>query len=100
MPAASAPTAGALRSTPSPIGPDVQDRLREHGSSAIAAAEQHGEEVERDRAEQHPRLDHEPDAGDEPGDAGRAVLVELVRVTGCRPRSAISAAANSAAAAP
>ena len=43
----------------------MQDRAGEHGRERDRVAEQHCEEVERDRAEQHARVQHEPDAGDE-----------------------------------
>ena len=50
----SAPTAGAAAQQPEPGRPDVEDVLREHGQQRDGAAEQDGEQVERDRAETAP----------------------------------------------
>ena len=52
---ASAPTAGAERSRPSPHGPASQHVLGVDRQQRGDAAEQHGEQVERDRAE-HDRM--------------------------------------------
>ena len=54
-PASTAPTAGALRRTPRPDRPGVQDALGEHRQQRDGAAEQHREQVEHDRAEQDRR---------------------------------------------
>ncbi len=56
---------------------DMEDRSREDGQQRGGAAEEHGEQVERDRPEQHPRPQHEADAGDEAVQAGRRVAGEL-----------------------
>ena len=53
-----APTAGAARSMAEAVGADVQDVAREHRQQRRRAAEQHREQIERDRAE------HEPVAAD------------------------------------
>ena len=50
-----APTPGAVRSKPSPHRADVQNVARVHRQQRRGAAEQHGEQIERDRAE-HDRL--------------------------------------------
>ena len=60
-PRASAPTAGAARSRPTPIGPTWRIDEREDRRERDRVAEQHGEEVERDRAEEHARVDDEAD---------------------------------------
>jgi len=49
----------------------MQDRAREHGRERDRVAEQHAEEIEADRPEQHPRTRDEPDARDEAVPAGR-----------------------------
>ena len=69
--APSAPTAGAARRTPSPTGPTWRMSLRVDRQQRDPAADEHGEEVERDRAEQHPRAPDEPEAADEPGEPDR-----------------------------
>ena len=56
-----APTAGAARSTPSPVAPDVQDRAGEHRQQRDRPAEQHREQVQQDGAEQDLRPAHEPE---------------------------------------
>ena len=52
IPASRAPTAGALLSTPSPTGPTSR-MSREERQQCDGAAEQHRDEVERDRAQEH-----------------------------------------------
>ena len=47
-----------------PIGPTWRIVSANTGASAIESPKQHREEVERDRAEEHARLDDEADAGD------------------------------------
>ena len=49
-----APTAGAARSGPKPVGADLQDVARIERQHRRHAAEQHREQVERDRAEHQP----------------------------------------------
>ena len=61
----SAPTAGAARSTPSPAGPGVQDVAGIDRQQRRGAAEQHGEQVERDRAEDRRIVADEADAGEQ-----------------------------------
>ena len=51
--------------------PDVEHVLREHGQQRDRAAEQDGEEVERDRAEQHGRPAHEAHAAEHAREVGR-----------------------------
>ena len=62
---ATAPIAGAARSRPSPEGPTWRMSSGEHRQQRSRTAEQHGEEVERDRAEDHRFAPHEPNAGRE-----------------------------------
>ena len=61
----SAPTDGARTQQPRPIGPTCEDRAREHRCERDRVAEQHAEEVEPDRAQQHARPRDEADARDE-----------------------------------
>ena len=46
-----------------PDGADVKNREREHGRERDRVAEEHGDEIERDRAEEHARVDDEADSG-------------------------------------
>ena len=64
-PAASAPTDGAVRSAPSPIGPMWRIVRANTGASAIESPSRTAKRSRRDRAEQHARAEHEVDAGDE-----------------------------------
>ena len=63
IPARSAPAAGAARSRPTHDGADVENREREDRRERDRVAEEHGDEVERDRAEEHTRVDDEIDPG-------------------------------------
>ena len=69
--ATSAPAAGALRSTPETGRADVQDVPREHREQRDGSAEQHREEIERDRAEHHRCPADQPDAGEDALETGR-----------------------------
>ena len=51
-----------------PDRPDVEDLLRVDRQQRDPAAEEHREEIEGDRAEQHPRPPDEPEPADEPGE--------------------------------
>ena len=51
-----APTAGAARSQPNPCAPTLQDIFREHRQQVHRAAQQHGEQIERDGASSTLRL--------------------------------------------
>ena len=62
---ASAPTAGAARSTPSPQGPVCRMSRGIDRHQRRRAAEQHREEVERDRPEDRLVAPHEADPGEE-----------------------------------
>ena len=53
--ARNAPTAGAARRTARARRADLEDVLREDREQRDRAAEEHREEVERDRSEEHPR---------------------------------------------
>ncbi len=57
----SAPTAGADAQEPEPAGPACEDVARVDGQQRGGPAEQHGEQVERHRAEEHRPA---PDEGD------------------------------------
>ena len=48
-----------------PDRPDLEDVAREERQQRNGAAEEHGDEVERDRAQQDRRAAHEPEAGEE-----------------------------------
>ena len=50
--------------------PDVEHVSGEHRKQRDRAAEQHGEQVERDRAEQDGRLAHESDAAEDAREIG------------------------------
>ena len=64
---------------PSPTGPTWRIVAREDRRQRDRPAEEDGEEVERDRAEQHSRPQHEPHAVREPGEAGRPLDVPRER---------------------
>ena len=63
----SAPTAGAERRSPSPRGPGAQDVAGVDGQERGGAAQQHREQVERHRAEQHGPAPDEGDAREHGG---------------------------------
>ena len=65
IPAASAPTAGALRRMPEPDRPDLEHVAGEERQQRDGAAEEDCDEVERDRAEQHGRPANEAQAGEQ-----------------------------------
>ena len=74
IPAINAPTAVALRSTPSPNGPVWRIERAKSGSSATDAAEEHGEQVERDRAEDDLGVADEADPEEHAAQAGCRVV--------------------------
>ena len=59
-----APAAGAARSRPRPCGPTCRISSAKTGKQRRGAAEQHREQVERQRAEHHRLTPDEPDAAD------------------------------------
>ena len=78
---------------------DVEDRAREHRQQRDGAAEQHGEQVERDRAQDHRRVADEADAGEQalrgrapPPALGRAMRGGPIASTQPRPTSSSAAA--------
>ena len=58
-----APTPGAARSQPSPAGPTREDVLREDRQQRDRAAEEHGEQVERDGRQEERVVADEAEAG-------------------------------------
>ena len=62
-----APTAGAARSTPEPLGAHVQDLLGEDRQHRHRAAEQHREQVEGHRADEDPPAHEEGEPGPHAG---------------------------------
>ena len=74
-----APTAGALRRSPNPLGPVCKTSLAITGSRATAPPRQkHGKQIERDRPQHHRPLAYEPHALRDPlpslGKMGRIML--------------------------
>ncbi len=66
-----APTPGAVRKTPRPAGPMCRMSLANAGRSAGRATEQHGEQVERNRAQDSGPVQDKPQATEQIGtDAG------------------------------
>ena len=57
-----APAAGAARRMPESLRADVENLIGEHREQRLGAAEQHGEEIERERREQHRLAEHEAQA--------------------------------------
>ena len=60
----SAPAPGAARSQPSPAGTDLENVLREDRQQRDGAAEEHGEQVERDRGEEQRVVADEAEPGE------------------------------------
>ena len=55
-----------------PRRPDLEHVTGEHRQEGDRAAEEHGEQIERDRAEEHGRPPDEPDAAEDAREVGRA----------------------------
>ena len=77
---------------PEPDRPDLEDVLREHGQERDRAAEENGEEVERDGAEEDARPANEAHAGEHLADVHRALGHRLAPLAqsehACRARPA------------